>query len=422
MGLVQIAFASDTFDTSPTWTSLDDYATGYSIRRGRQFETDQTEGGSAQITLVDTSGRLDPTNETSDLFGLLLPLKQVQISINNPVTNEDTVVFTGFVEDYAYEIDTAEGMITVTVDCVDGFDILAAAEVIPGDTGSAIYQSLHVDDAIRARLADADWPATWTRIFTGNVNVQAVIYQPGTDILTTLQDCADAEFPGVANIFIGKDGYFVFHGRYARFIPANYAGLNPPILTWNLSDEENLGGDDWVRIADLKWNIDKTRLINTCLASPAGIAATDVAGQLSTDPTSIGQYGVRALPPLDGLLTADSNDDGNDRLAETKLFADYYTENFAQPQQRISTLVFKSVSPTDPTNAGTWAFLVGVEISHLLLITTTFLGDGGFDGSGFFVEGIQINAVLGSGGYPGYPQLTVSLNVSPQAWFTTFPT
>lgn len=425
---VAIAFFDDTLSPTPTFVPIDAYTQGWDVdHRGRVFELDRNETGTATLHLVDPNGDLDPTNPDGPFYGQIQVLKQMQIGLRNPVTGLIGIVFTGFVEEWGYVVDTAQSVLTVTVSCVDGFDILSATEVVPDGTGQASYAQQHADDAINARLDDAGWPtgSAWRHIFTGNVQVQAVKYQAGTDILSTIQDCADAEFPGVANVYMDKLGRVTFHGRYARFLPADYTANG--ITVWNAADEtgiEDAGDDSWAKIAEIEWNLDKKNLFNAVIATPEHIAMADIAGQLVTDPTSISQYGIRALK-LDGLLTSNTTDDGYHALDECKLFGLYYIDNYAQPVQRISRLVFKSVSPDDPTNAGTWALLCGIEIGDVVNVLTHNPGNGGFAapgtpdaGLGFFVEGISYQVTLGN---DRYPQVVLTLDVSPQAWFTTFP-
>jgi len=59
-----------------------------------------------------------------------------------------------------------------------------------------------VDDRIIQAIAETDWPASRTRIFTGNIIVQETTYSPGESILTVIDDAAEAEFPGVTLRFI----------------------------------------------------------------------------------------------------------------------------------------------------------------------------------------------------------------------------
>ncbi len=43
--VVRIAFASDAFTGSPSWTDVSSYLVSYSLKRGRQNELDRMEAG-----------------------------------------------------------------------------------------------------------------------------------------------------------------------------------------------------------------------------------------------------------------------------------------------------------------------------------------------------------------------------------------
>lgn len=427
---VCIALVDDTLDLDQTWTNIDAYVAGWSTRRGRQFERDKNQTGTATITLRDTTGRFDVTNLLSPINLELLVLKQVRIAPVSPVTGDPTIVFSGYVEGYDQTIDTAEKMVTTTITLVDGSDILANTEVVPDSSGQANYDAAaNPRDRMLAALGDAGWktspaPAGLTDIFTGNVYVKGQAYQAGTDILRVCQDAADAEFPGVSNFLMSKLGYVTFRGRQARFRPyvAQYG-----VGKWHVGDRIAWLADPTIaRISQIGWSLDKTHLVNSCLATPMGIPKGLVAGQLKTAPASITSYGTRVLT-LPNLLTDGGIADGLNDRDEVALFGQYYVDNYAIPTPRISKLVFTSQDPTHSVNDATWAFMLGVEIGDLLYPTATFPGGGGFVGAGFvdhdikdgfFVEGIRNEVTHGNG---TFPQWAMTLDVSPQALYDTNP-
>jgi hypothetical protein len=414
VGLVNLALFSDTLDDTPTWVGVDGNVISWSVDRGRTFETDETQTGVAEVTLVDAAGLFDVLNGLSPNAGHIKPLRQIQIKEVNPVTSATVTQFTGFIEDWDYTVDEAERQLTIVLSCVDGFDILANAEVVPNETGAAVYARQQVDDAQRARLADAGWPSAKTDIFTGNVYVKPVIYQAGTDILTTLSECVKAEFPGVANHFMSKTGDYTFHGRKARFNPSD---PTYNIATWLCGDKAGQAGhSSWGKIAELAWRNAKDKIVNACIALPEGVAAADVAGQLFIDSASIAEFGVRSLK-YDGLLNDGNVNTGGTDLEDTLLIAKYYVDNFAQPLPQIVRLTFQSVDPADATNAGTWAILCGVEIGDLISLVTVNPGGGGFNAD-FFVEGVHQRAEVGNS---RFAKRTLTLDVSPRALYDTNP-
>lgn len=400
--------------------------TGWSIDRGRTYELDKTGTGTATITTVDTDGVLDPTNASSPFVGDIDPMKPAGIALQNPVTHAWTPLYRGFTSAFTFDLDVTEQVMTGKVDLIDALGILARIEVVPGaageasvpggSEGDAFYDAQPVDDRIRAALADGQWPSALTDIFTGNVDVQGVGYAPRTTILSVIDDAADAEFPGVANRFVSKTGIVVFHGRKARFDPTNpQYGINH----WHAGDlaAVNASPTTTAPISSLEFARDDTHLYNAVLATPQGIKDADIAGQLAKDTASITKYGVGSLS-FENLLTLQGKDDGLDANQETKLFATYYKDNYADPRNRITGITFTPKAVGDIGAAPLWALMCGIELGDLITLTTTHPGGGGFSDD-FYVEGIHYNADLQLP--TPYTNVTLSLDLSPKAYYDTDP-
>ena len=395
---------------------------GWSIDRGRSYELDKTDTGRARIRTVDQHGYLDPTNATSPFNGKLNPMKPGGISLQNPVTQAWHPLYRGFVSGYTYELDITEKVIRGEVALVDLLDVLARVEVVPGQagvtdtTGNITYEAQPVNDRIRAALADGQIPSALTDIFTGNVNDQQIKYPPRQTLLSVIDDACDSEFPGVANRFVSKTGIFTFHGRKARFNPTD---PQYGISHWYAGDTAAVNGSPTTvaPISSLQFARDGEHLYNAVLATPQNIADADIAGQLVTDATSITDYGVRSLS-FENLITSGGKDDGLNANQETKLFATYYVDNYKDPRNRISSVTFRPKAVGDTGAAPLWALMCGVELGDLLTITTTHPGGGGFN-EDFYVEGIHYDAdnLLQT----PYTNVTLTLDLSPKAYYTTNP-
>lgn len=399
--------------------------TGWSIDRGRSYELDKTGTGRAMVSIVDKSGILDPTNASGPFYGSLNPMKPAGISLQHPETLVWHPLFRGFAAGFSFELDISEKAMTGKITMVDALDVLARTEVVPGQAGTtppsgsegdAYYEAQPVNNRIRAAIADGQWPSALTDIFTGNVDDQAIGYPPRSTILAVIQDAADSEFPGVANFFASKTGILTFHGRKARFDPTNpQYGINH----WYAGDmvAVNSSPSTTAPISSLEFARDDEHLYNAVLSTPQGIKSADIAGQLVTDSTSISAYGTRSLS-FENLLTAGGKDDGLLANDETKLFANYYVDNYKDPRNRISTVSFrpKAVGSTGAT--ALWDLMCGVEIGDLITITTTHSGGGGFD-EDFYIEGIHYEADLLL--QTPYTNVTLSLDLSPKAYYATDP-
>ncbi len=445
---ISVAFLSTTYDPAPFWIRLDDptypanfsnsnVVVGWETHRGRQYELDKTQAGTAIVHIVDTTGRLDPSNATGPYFGNIGPLSQMKVNVQNPVNGVYFDIFTGFTESWTYGFpDPSAQVMEITLNCTDGFEPLARAEVVPDATGTTTYAAQQVNARIFAALADAGWPAGMTNVFSGNVDMQETIYNPQTSILAVLQDAADAEFPNAANLFMDKYGNVAFRGRWARFNPSQYSADPPtptrPIRFWGVGDRNAAETFNLAPIADIEWTLDLKNVINACLCTPYGIAQSSIAGQLKTNATSIAQYGTRVLSIPDLLLTSSiagpvgpppggdgvgfpASDADGLGLVETGYIGQYYVDNYGAPVEMISSISFKAIDPTDSLGANQWKFLTGVEIGDVITVTETNPGGGGFRQAQFFVEGIHNVVTLGDA---AFPQWTMNLDLTPRTWYS----
>lgn len=415
---------------------------GYQIDRGRTYELDKTEAGTASIQVIDQYGLFDPTNTDSPYFTGIGPMVRATIVQRNPVAGTVNDLFTGYLETVAYKYpDPSRPFVNVTLSLVDGFEPLTRAELVPDNTGTTVLVGQQVQDRMNLVLDDGQWPALLRNLNTGNVAAQGApgsVYQPGTSVLSALQDTADCEFPGVANVFMNKHGQVAFRGRFPRFTPDVYPNQ---VQQWNVGDAIAAAASGYAPISTLEWDVDQSNLFNTALCYPYGVDQSLINAQLVFDPDSVAAYGVRAKTINDLIITPGTTDmvDGNNGLQECLAYGQYYVDNFKLPVIRISSMIFKSPDPKwigDPVlGAGMlstawtnlWDLITRVEIGDLVTVWTTPPTGGGFNvdthvgdlivGNQFFVEGTHYTTQLAQA---DFPQITLSLDLSPRIWFGTF--
>lgn len=76
--------------TTTTWVDISEYVTAASTQRGRQFELDQIQAGTAAITLDNSDRRFDPNHATGPYYGQLVPLRRIRLRIGlNELINPD---------------------------------------------------------------------------------------------------------------------------------------------------------------------------------------------------------------------------------------------------------------------------------------------------------------------------------------------
>jgi hypothetical protein len=436
---VSVAFGQAALATTPTWTRIDDPAgihvvTGWQVKRGRTFMTDRTEAGTASADFIDTQGKLDPTHSGGPFYPMN-PNCPFAIAVWHPYDLAWYTVYTGLVQQMPQTLDVSEKYITGSIEAADLFSLLAIDELPPGISygdynsgtnttassavavGETTYAAQSVQDRLKAILADSGIPSALTDIFTGNVDVQYTIYPPGTQVLAALQDAADAEFPGVANLYCDKSNKVVFHGREARWDPTGTtAGTDWVYTEWNAGDLADVAShSSHALISALSFDRDVTKVINAALVAPDGIGDGSIAGQLSAATASIATYGNRVYT-AENLITQAGQNDGLNANDETKVFGAYYVNNFQDAQTRVSDITFHA-HPS--ASSATWSIVAKVDIGDKVNVTTTHPGGGGFNSQPYYVEGIQYTAT--PSGSTIVADIVMTLELSPQEYFTQGP-
>ena len=454
-----IAFTSQAFDTNPSWNPLTGVQS-FTVSRGRDYLLSKTQTGTASITLLDTTGRYDPTNPGSPYYPDIGPMRSTNIQLLNPHTKVFSSIFTGFTEiwDFTYPMTPGSMIMEAAVSCVDGFDVLSRAEMPPDAANTTTIPPFVGLDAVKGRMLyilgffqaaagygmTLGYPTDPRALFSGNVNVFNAVYNPQTGLLTGIQDTADAEFPNVSNTFMDKWGNLAFRGRATRFKPQNYwlgAGVTPtlqmPVSFWNVGDANacatwptNPPGSPsngaMAPFYDLEWSEDQTLLVNAAQAYPGNIGTTTAAitDQTVLNGLQVNKFGPRVLSIPD-LYTAGSpastgdpflNPAGLTAKQECLLFANYFADNLASPEPYVSALKFQTVEPGTTRGNAWWALVTGVEIGDVIVLYQTNPGGGGFSAEQFFVEKIDYSVTLGG----LYPQIALTLQVTPRVWFSTF--
>lgn len=442
-GRVLFAFDAPTLDwDASSWTRIDDLdgvrVASYTIDRGRQVELDRTDAGRATIEIFDRDGVLDPTNAAGPYFGMIEPLLQVGLRRWNPIAEEWQTRFRGFIEDLDYAFDPSQQVNRLTITLLDIFNVLASIEMMlgefgitpPPDADDVIYFPIQdMKPRILAVLEDAGIPEDWYVVFSGNVEVWDTRYSPLESAMTAIQEAADADFPGVSNVYTDRFGRLAVHGRLAKFdVSGVLAGASPgawPWHSWHAGDSAAVAAapSTTAHLREFGFNRGLSKVINSAAAWPQRppgepeITAAEMTGQLVQDASSIALRGIRSWS-AQTLITKHGYIDGTTDLEETRRFADYYVANYSAPQNRTTGIGFRSIPIAAPGAGRTWRLLCEVDIADELLVTVESPGGGGFTSEAFFVEGVHETARPAN---PEMDDVTLQLDVSPQALFANDP-
>lgn len=442
-GRFLVAFDAGAWVWDPAWTRLDDnpnLVTSYTIDRGRQFELDRTDAARATVEIIDKTGLLDPTNTSSPYHNKIEPLKQAMIGRHNPVTDEWHTRFRGWIGELDYSFHPSQRVNMLTLELVDSFDMLSAIELQPGRFGDQPPEIVESPDTIwmgyaatvRARLdnivgvGNAGLPEEFFVFFSGNVEVFQTAYSSGETVLDVLQDAADAEFPGIGNLYTDRRGRCCFHGRFAKFDPIGVSDEAGPgrweWTEWECGDGAAVAADpaNTAHLRSFSFNRGLGRIINSASVSPQWVefygkepTPNQLASNIVQDTASINQRGFRSWS-MANLQTAKGQPSGANSVVETRKFATYYRDNYAVPQNRVTAISFRTMHPTWEGAAITWDLLSRVDVSDGLKVTVDSPGGGGFLLESYYIEGVHEEAKMLS---PDYDDVTLSLDLSPRVYY-----
>lgn len=400
-------------DAFPSWVSLENAlglkVSGWRINRGRVDETQRTGTGTASIFVNDLSGYLGSAAEFPTHARLLLRgsprfrghVEAVNVEVAHNVPDQPVA---------------PSGLSRVTIECVDMFDHLSTVELVAGTNGDVppagqeqyvFYDTSQVDDRMITVLNESEVPASMQSVFSGNVELMPKAYQTGTTAMQVLDECADAEWPGVSNRFIDSTGRYCFRGRHARFNPSD---PTYGISFWEAGTGSNVTAGR-AQIRRLAYSTSRKLITNSAVAYPEGMAEAEMPLVIIEDAVSIGKYGRRSWT-AENLLTQRHLSNGNTGADETVLFATYQVANYKTPSPRISRVQFRSHRDSDDRAAATWDLMCGVEIGDVLDIYTDWIS------GRYFVEGLTLEVRELDG---DIPFAVCDLDLSPAAFWETDP-
>jgi hypothetical protein len=358
------------------------------------------------------------------------------VSLDNPFGGSGPI-FTGTVDEVSFDLHNSQQYSTVQITGVDALDYFAGIELVPGGDfgesplpagvaeGNVFYEQeiagnfMGVGRLRRLVIVESGFSGP-TEIFSFNVQLMDKVYAPSTSMLEAIDDCCDAEWPGLANRFVQRDGTFTAHGRLARQNPED---PQYHITQWALGDRaacQAAGHTGVARVAEFGASVSQSRIINAAYAAPRGIADDEIEGQIVIDATSISTYGRRAwsaenLETWYDELNGPFHGGVGDPLeanAATKVFAQAIVDAYSVPRVQIDRCVLKTRHPSWRDAEATWDLLCNAEISDLVQVDVSNPGLGVSDE--FFIEGVgyEIDPLNGD-----YASVAMSLNLSPRSYW-----
>jgi len=126
--VVEVAFVSDSLDTTPTWVDITSYVRAGSVRSGRTNELDEYQAGSCSLTLDNRTRIFDPLYSAGTYYGNLKARRQCRIRATYSAVTYD--LFYGFVSGWTLSPDIS-GDSVCQIEGYDGLSYLASVDLPP---------------------------------------------------------------------------------------------------------------------------------------------------------------------------------------------------------------------------------------------------------------------------------------------------
>jgi hypothetical protein len=237
------------------------------IRRAFNRSSDSFTGGTARITFVDETGQFNPANTGSSLYGKIKPMRKIRFTAEYAGTTYN--LGSMYVQEWNYQSPTGFDPAYVTLQCVDGFQLLNLTTITSVSGGTAGQTTA---ERITSLLDSGDWPSGMRDI--------------STTATTTVQvdDGSSRSLLGACQIVEGTDlGAFYMDQRgYAKFLSRNDIIV---ASGGTLTDFSDVPGSGDVTYQAVQFDISDYQMINKATVTPTGLT-----GQTASDTASIDDY------------------------------------------------------------------------------------------------------------------------------------
>lgn len=351
---VYIGFSSQIFDSPQTWTDVSADVMKVSIRRGRQYELNRMETGTAIVNLRNLHSNYWPDNSSSAYYPNVRPCTHLKIEVTyNAITYSR---FYGYIEawqpDFILKPIKAPIMILSCVELtksinqflINHYDILTFPYGWSQELSGTRFGNV---------LTAWGWPntATTRNIDAGQSQMISTGIFTNQNALSHLYDVQDSE-EGL--FFWTPDGRATFHDRHHRNTATSQATFGDTAGT-NRYSATNLSRDDKL-------------LFNQARITRSG----GTFEQIATNTTSKDRDSLRVFNQNSALLTND---------VECNIKANWYVAKYKDSIMRLNSLVIRA--EVDSTNLYPQVF--GREISDRITYNLTQASLS----KDYFIEGIS---------------------------------
>jgi hypothetical protein len=257
-------------DSSALIVDVSNVVDGITTMRGRNAQADTFQTGTLTLRIVDQNGDFNPQNASGPYYGLLTPMRKVQITAT--YGGIEYPMFSGFITSYTTTTPKmATDVVYTTITAVDAFRLfqnsqitnvtLADAGDLPGERVNAI-------------LDEIAWPPSMREIQYGDTIFQA---DPGT-LRTALAALQTASISEYGAIYVNARGSLELHDR--EYCITSQA--LPPVVF----------NDDGSEITyfNAVWRLDDTLVYNSASITKIGGTTQVADNQASIDEYFLHSY------------------------------------------------------------------------------------------------------------------------------------
>jgi hypothetical protein len=269
-------------DSASVIVDVSSQVDGITTRRGRNAEADQFQTGTCTMRIVDQNGDFNPMNTAGPYYGLLDPMRKLEISATH--LGITYPIFSGFITGYDTLTPQEAGVDVVytTITAVDAFRLLQNAQITTVVDATAGQLS---GTRINKLLDQVAWPASMRDVDAGLTTMQA---DPGTQ-RTALAACQTISTSEYGAFYVDASGSFVFQDRA---LTSSSIGATPTVFT----DE---GGD--IKYFDAQWVLNDVLVYNQ-----ANITRTGGTTQTTSNAASIAKYFLHSYTQTNLLMQTDA--------------------------------------------------------------------------------------------------------------------
>jgi len=242
---------------------------GITTTRGRNAQADLFQTGTLTLRIVDQNGDFNPQNAAGPYYGLLTPLRKVQIT--GSYAGTEYPMFSGFITSYTTTTPKmATDVVYTTITAVDAFRLFQNSQI---STVTLAEAGDNAGERVNAILDEIAWPPSMREIEYGTTIMQA---DPGNarTALAAMQTATTSEYGA---IYVDARGSLTLKDR-AFCIDSQTL----PVTRFN----DN--GTD-INYFNAVWRLDDTQVYNSASITKIGGTA-----QLAENAASIEQYFVHS--------------------------------------------------------------------------------------------------------------------------------